>query len=445
MSKQNLHLFGKLPTLSTCSWTVEKLKSWKWSDRHMEPVMQRFIDLNRKNLDFMGISAHIETIDGKPTLQLTTSQFIGAIPLLSPMNGKVAGDLIVTGRFGENAGEIISLLDNSIRPEYSAEFRLALDSQMTPPIFLECCKYIEKYLEAERYKWRKFTNITKQQHQPSSSTLWDEYVLRTSTNPLDFKTFNNKCNTLTCDHEEWRQLNYVLTLAINELSSHNVPVRVRAAFSGKITSLHQKLRDSAITKTDNIKERMSDPLVIKQLKSIANKILKNKSGDNLAWRMDYAEFFERYVQYLFAEVARKKGANTINNPHYGIRIANRPSWALNYLEPDLIVSKASEQYVVDAKYKSHVFNWNESSIELKDTFRHDLHQILAYCSFNRMNNKQAILVYPFSNFVLHKMKVASSITNSENTIQLIGIPIDKSRIEDVKEKLSETIVFEIQK
>lgn len=442
MSKQNLHLFGKLPTLSTCSWTVERLKSWKWSDRHMEPVMQRFIDLNRRNLDFMGISVSIETIDGKPTLQLTTSKFIGAIPLLSPMNGKVAGDLIVAGRFGENAGEIISLLDNSIRPEYSSEFRLALDSQMTPPIFIECCKYIDKYLEADKYKWRKFTNVIKRQHQPSSSTLWEEYALRTAKNPLDFNTFKNKCNTLTCDHEEWRLLNYVLTLAIEELSSHNVPIKVRAAFSVKINSLQQKLRDRSISQTDNIKERMSDPLVIKQLKSLANKILKNKSGENLAWRMDYAEFFERYVQYLFAEVARKKGANTINNPHYGIRIANRPSWALNYLEPDLIVSKASEQFIVDAKYKSHIFNWNDSSDELKDTFRHDLHQILAYCSFNKMINKRAILVYPFSDFVLHKMKAVSSITNSENTIQLIGIPIDKSRIEDVKDKLSEIIVFE---
>lgn len=442
MSKQNLHLFGKLPTLSTSSWTVERLKSWKWSDRNMEPVMQRFIDLNRKNLGFMGITAHIETIDGKPTLQLTTSKFIGAIPLLSPMNGKVAGDLIVTGRFGENAGEIISLLDNSIRPEYSAEFQLALDSQMAPPIFIECCKYVDKYLEAEKYRWRKFTNVVKLQQQPSSSTLWDEYALRTTKNPLEFNTFKNKCNTLTSDHEEWRQLNYVLTLAINELSSLNVPIKVRAAFSDKLNILSQKLRNSAISQTDIIKERMSDPLVVKQLKSIANKILKNKSGDNLAWRMDYAEFFERYVQYLFAEVARKKGANTINNPHYGIRTSNRPSWALSYLEPDLIVSKASEQYVVDAKYKSHIYNWNESSDELKYSFRHDLHQILAYCSFNKMVNKQAILVYPYSDFVLHKMKAANSNTNSENTIQLIGIPINKSRIEDVKERLNEIIVFE---
>lgn len=442
MSKQNLHLFGKLPTLSTCSWTVEKLKSWKWSDRHMEPVMQRFIDLNRKNLDFMGISARIETLDGKPTLQLTTSKFIGAIPLLSPMNGKVAGDLIVTGRFGENAGEIISLLDNTIRPEYSAEFRLALDSQMTPPIFIECCKYIDKYLEAEKYKWRKFTNVVKQQHQPSSSTLWGEYAQRTAKNPLEFNTFNNKCNTLTCDHEEWRQLAYVLTIAINELSSHNVPVKVRMAFSDKINTLRIKLRDSKISETDNIKERMSDPLVIKQLKTLGNKILKNKSGENLAWRMDYAKFFERYVQYLFADVAKKKGANAINNSHYGIRTFNKPSWVLNYLEPDLVLSKASEQYVIDAKYKSHIFNWNDSNDELKETFRHDLQQVLAYCSFNSMVNKQAILAYPFSEFAVHKMKAKSPITNSENTIQLVGIPIDKCRIEDVKEKLSSIIVFD---
>lgn len=62
-----------------------------------------------------------------------------------------------------------------------------------------------------------------------------------------------------------------------------------------------------------------------------------------------------------------------------------------------------------------------------------------------MINKQAILVYPYSDFVMHKMKVANSIINTENTIQLIGIPIDKNRIEDVMEKLSEIIVFENQK
>ena len=129
----------------------------------MESVMQRFIDLNQKNLSYLGISANVEIVNGRPALKLTTSKYIGAIPIMSPMNGKAVGDLVVTGRFGENAGELITLLDSSIKPEYSDVFHLVQDSQMTPPIFIECCKFIDKYLEAERFKWRKFTNQIKTQ------------------------------------------------------------------------------------------------------------------------------------------------------------------------------------------------------------------------------------------------------------------------------------------
>ena len=32
---------------------------------------------------------------------------LGTIPIISPMNGKAVGDLTVTGRFGEDVGELI--------------------------------------------------------------------------------------------------------------------------------------------------------------------------------------------------------------------------------------------------------------------------------------------------------------------------------------------------
>lgn len=442
MSNQAMISFGKLPTLSTTIWTIERLKQWKWRDRSMEPIMQRFIDINRKNLNYLGITAIIENTDGKPALKLTTSKYIGAIPLFSPINGKVAGDLMVAGRFGENAGELISLLDKNIRPEYSDEFRLVLDTQMTPPIFIECCKYIDKYIEADRFKWRKFTNELKSQHQPSSSTLWSEYALRTAKNPLDFNLYQNKCNILTTEHPEWNQLNYVLKLAIAELETHNAPIRTRTIYATKIAQLKSKLQHSKKEAIEKVHLRMSDPFVIKELKSLANIILKNKTNDKLAWRMDYAEFFERYVQFLIGDVAKKKGAREIDNPHYGISVKHRPSWGLSYLEPDLILQKGNEQIVVDAKYKSHIFNWNDDNEDLKDSFRHDFHQILAYCSFSLMQSKQALLVYPFSDFCSHSMKIRSPLTNTENTVHLVGIPIEKSRIEEVRAKIGDILIFE---
>ena len=87
MSSIQTYFFGNLPTLSSVYWSSEKLKqNWKWSDRSMESVMQRFIDLNNKNLDYLGITASIETVQGRPSIKLNTSNYIGSIPILSPMN-----------------------------------------------------------------------------------------------------------------------------------------------------------------------------------------------------------------------------------------------------------------------------------------------------------------------------------------------------------------------
>jgi len=434
--------FGKLHTLSSVYWSSDKLKQcWKWSDRSMESVMQRFIDLNQKNLSYLGISVSIENVGGKISLKLTTSNYIGSIPVFSPMNGKAVGDLVVTGRFGENAGELITMLDSSIKPEYSDEFRLAQDSQMAPPIFIECCKYIDTYIEAERYKWQKFSNVTRIEQKPEGSTLWSDYAQRISKNPLDFSTFKNKRNILSVDHPEWAQLNYVLQIAITELESPRVPSRMRATYSSSIAQLKINLRGKSILPTEAIKVRMSDPVIIKRIKELANTILNNKTNEKLAWRMNYAEFFERYVQFLMKEVARKKGAREINNPHYGVSVKNRPQWLLHYLEPDMILQKYDEQMVIDAKYKSHMFNWNDESEELRDTFRHDFHQILAYCSLNSMSAKLGMLVYPFSSFAFHKTKVNSPITHSEATIYLVGIPMEKKWIREVEDKLCEMISF----
>lgn len=442
MNKTKTYSFGKLPTLATVYWSSDKLKqSWKWSDRSMESIMQRFIDLNHKNMSYLGIAASIESVNGKPSIKLTTSKFIGAIPIISPMNGKAVGDLIVTGRFGEEAGELITFLDSTIKPEYSDEFRLVQDSQMTPPIFMECCKYIDTYLEAEHFQWQKFTNVIKKEHQSQGSTLWSEYALRTAKNPLEFSTFKNKRNILTIDHPEWAQLNYVLKIAINELESPRAPIRTRAIYSSRIDQLKIRLKDRRVLPTNSIQQRMSDPHIIKLLKGLAIIILGNKSNEKLAWRMDYAEFFERYVQYLLADVAKKKGARGISNPHYSIQTRNLPPWGLRYLEPDLVLMKDQDQVVVDAKYKSHMFNWDDDSDDLKDTFRHDFHQILAYCTMNSMPTKQGILVYPFNDFVYHRMRVNSPVASSEVFVYLVGIPIEKKRIEEVKEKLSEIICF----
>ena len=55
--------------------------------------------------------------------------------------------------------------------------------------------------------------------------------------------------------------------------------------------------------------RKSDPIVIKEAKEIGLRILQNNDSSKRAWRIDYSEFFERYVQYVLKQVAGLKGAS----------------------------------------------------------------------------------------------------------------------------------------
>lgn len=428
--------FEPLKTLSTSLWSSDKMKTeWKWSDRSMESVIQHFIDLNSKALDFLGISVKMVTDGLKPSLQLNTSRYVGTIPIKSPMNGKYIGDLSVRGRFGEDASELIPLLGDNVKIEYCDELRLCRPSVVNPPIYIDCCKYIDTFFEALKYKWRKFNNVVRTQHQPSSATLWSEYAVRVAKDPSQFNIYKSKCNVLSTKHKEWRQLAFVLTLAIDELQSHNVPIRIRVSYEDRIRHLSSVIRKIAIEPTNEIKFHMSDPQIIKKLKKIGISILNSKSNQQIAWRMDYAEFFERYVQYLFADVAKKKNASIYDNAHYNVTTRKLPLWGLSYLEPDILIQKDEEEYVIDAKYKSHLYNWDNDSDELKDSFRHDLHQVLAYSAFNSMDEKKVLLVYPFSDFAVHNIQIRNQFSSTKIDVFLVGVPIEKGKIEMIKTKL----------
>ncbi len=436
--------FNSIYTLSSINWTVDAMvKSWKCDRRSMDTMVRRFIDLNQRALDYLGITATIISENGQPSLELTTSKYVGAIPIKSPKNGKIVGDLNVIGRFGEQATELISLLGDLISPEFSDTPLYNRNSKMRPPIFMECCHYIDLYQKAINYKWTKFDNTIKVQKAPAASTLWGEYALRTASDPLQFNIYKNKCNILSTDHKEWRELNYVLGLAIGELGNTAVPIRTRLHYAQQIEHLKRWLRNQKTEAVDDIPIHMSDPIVIKELKQIACKILIHKTNDLLAWRMDYTKFFEAYVQYIFSRIAKQTGARQYNNPHYSISADRRPAWGLSYIEPDLILQKGKVQYVIDAKYKSHLFNWSDTGSSLKDDFRHDFHQVLAYSSFNNMSSKKIMLVYPYNKFVVHNMGVFSPLTRLQSNVYLVGIPIERQKIEEIVMQLNKLVTFDV--
>ena len=431
--------FSSLPTLSTIEIPADKLiHAFEGNKRFPESLLQKFISVNKKSLSFLGIDASISQIGYKLKLILSTSRFTGSAPLISPADGKKFSDFNVTGRYGEELGELLSLIDDSITPEYSESLTLFTNSSHKPPIYIECCKFLDKYLEARRFRWTKFDSEMRIQRHPNGGTLWDKYAVDTATDPFSKLSFPNRCNILEVNHIEWQQINYVLGIAISHLELYKTPVKARLSYLDKISFLKRILMDSPKRKTNVLQGRMSDPKVIKELKEIGNLILNSETNLKLAWRVDYADFFEKYVQYLVSAVAKRKGGTFYPNIHFPI-VGKKPKWGLAYLEPDMVLKRGDSKVIIDAKYKSHMYNWNDYSDDLKDSFRHDLHQIMAYSSFVNTGEKSILLIYPFFSFVQHRMTAQSPLDSTVVNITLVGIPISKKEVVNVEAKLSELI------
>ncbi len=424
-----------LQVLSSNTFTMDKLKNFLSGDkRKLERDIQRLISINKKAFDYLKIDARGQYDDSfNFSLCLRASEYSGVVPIRSAGTGLICGHLKVVGRYGEDIDGVLPLLKNEdFSPDFDNTMLIGPDVAVAPPKYIECAKYVDKYVRADRFHWQKFSNRKITQTKPRN-TDWIMYSLK-SYNPNDIFKYPNNVNELTTNHSEWAALKYVLSLAISELRASTTPKSLKSHYADIIRRLERVCYEDDLKITDHIDIHSSDPIIIKELKTSANLILKNTSDIRCAWKIDYSRFFECYVQHIFTQLAYKRGARVFNNPHFGIS-GKKPVWAIKYLEPDLVMIKDGDQVVIDAKYKSHMYNCDSNSTELHDVFRNDFHQVLAYSSFSSVQQKRTIIAYPYKEFKYYTTTVHSSLNECENKAFLIGLPISKAAIIDVVDSL----------
>lgn len=433
----------RLKVLSEKTIAFKELKKdWKGIDTRKDPekLIIDFININSAVFEFLGISTLLtRDVNGTSAIRFSTSKYAGCVPLLSPGTGMPYGELLVEGLYDENLSELIYVIKEDLKIEYDERFQINTVNIVRPPLYLECQKFINKYIEAKRYHWRKFKNIEVTQPFPNSSTRWDKYAVR-DIDPWSAFKYPNRNNILTCDHDEWRALTYILHLSINEIKKPSTPLRSKAPYLSLISLLSKQYDVNKLKPVTSIPLRTSDPAIIKETKEIGMRILQNNVNSKRAWRIDYSEFFERYVQFILKQIAGLKGARLESNKKYRIR-GEITAWTLSHLEPDAIMYKGDIQLIIDAKYKSHMYNINRRGDNLKETFREDFHQVLAYSSFCGNKQKHVMLIYPSDHFVYRELDVMSGINDYSAKAYLVGIPLKKSDLEETKINLSNIIRF----
>ncbi|MCC4771678.1 hypothetical protein FXV91_16355 [Methanosarcina sp. DH2] len=443
------NIFLEIPCLTEKSQALSGVflaKRWfKNADRrYLVESLQKFVDFNKDLFDFLGVVPYIEGSGKNVSLSFRSDRFIGVIPLRSPDNGKQIGDFVVRPRYTSATDqfleyvEIVNLLESEIAPEFKHSISLLSHNYLKPPFYLEAMKFVKLLEKAIRINWRKFQTTTKLYRYPKSQVDWKKYIEK-EFDPTKKLLFPCHDNILSKLHSEFFELKYVYSIAKSEINSVRTPQHIKYQFQDIFAHLDDFLYEFSEKSTNELYLRYSDPAVIKELKKQGNKILNGSLEETTAWRIDFSLLFERYVQYLFGQISLAIGATQLNNHKIRQYPGVKPPWSLSYLEPDIVLMKNELDIIIDAKYKSHLFNLKSTTEELKEEHRKDLHQLLAYTIFTRSENKIGILCYPYSQQYISELNYFFPFSQIGSKILLVGVPMQKSKINDFKKLIIENI------
>lgn len=443
-----LDIFYEVPCLTEHSSQLNGIalqKKWlKSADKRIiGQYLQKFIEYNSTEFSFLGVQPFIIGTDQNTSLAFRTSSYIGSIPLRASDTGKQIGDFVVLPRFTgkdrfEDYIEILNLLGTEISPEISDSLPLASGRNFRPPLYLEAVKFI-KSLEALIVKpWRKFDNVEKYSQQPIGQINWRKYI------SSEFKVENKlrfpiRKNVLSEFHSEYAEIRYVFDLCKLELLSSNTPLRIKNNIRSTLDFISEKLYLHLPKATNHIIIKASDGPIVKECKEQANKILNHKLIDSTAWRVDFSDVFEKFIQYIFKETIKGTGGRLYQNFKFHSKSSKHYSWELKHIEPDAIYQKDNLLVFIDAKYKSNLYNRFDSSEKLKEEHRHDLHQIMAYSSFSRTDLKYGFLCYPSDHIEIKSIKYKNSINEVTNSILVLGVPLKKDSVNEAKRLLSKEL------
>ncbi|AWK03963.1 hypothetical protein HYN56_06840 [Flavobacterium crocinum] len=442
MSK-SIAVFFEMPCLTEQSaqlnWVYMQKKGLKLDKRFIGQSLQKFVEYNTPLFKFIGIQPIIIGTDQNTSLIFRSNGYIGTIPLREPETGKQIGDFVVMPRFSGNDRfedyiEILDLLGSEISPEIIDSLTLASGKIFRPPLYLEAVKFIASLEILLSKPWSKFDNIEKKSNQPSGQINWNKYF-RSEYKVESRLNFPVRKNILSELHSEYSEVRYVFDICRSELLSSNTPNRIKSIMKTRINSIEEKLYFHKPKKTNNILVRSSDSIDVKSCKEQANKILDFKLISSTAWRVDFCDVFEKFVQYIFKEVAKESGGKLFSNFKFHSKTSKYYSWELKHVEPDAIYQKENFLIFIDAKYKSNLYNKFVNSTILKDDFRHDLHQIMSYSSFSKTELKYGFLCYPSDQLEIKKIEYKNRINEVVNMVFVLGFPLKKDNINEAKQLL----------
>ncbi len=373
----------------------------------------QFIRDNRGLLNNYGVSVESKFDGQTVSLSFTSTNFIGALPLLSPTSGKPDYGLIIKPRFEwAGLGPMLSIMGWKIVP---TPLRLPLipgTERKVPPWVLSSISLRRIQLMLDQIN-RTFNFSEADLIAPKGTVNWNLYA-NCRIPVAKFLDIPCKYPDLKDNDELKSGIHFTLKLILSSLQSQrtagifvlqlieiceNLISRVNKFIPKQISGLTFQHWNNLPIRTDAFREGLQAIEWTVEDRGLAG--MANLQG--LPWIMPMEVFFEAWVETVAAQIIRQIGGQikTGRKRETITPISWDPPYvgSQKFLLPDVIIERDNDVIILDAKYKRHweelSFNsWVNVEKEIKEKHREDLLQILAYSTLSDKKNITSCLIYP---------------------------------------------------
>lgn len=401
--------------------SVHRIPCEKWfpvADRRMAPsshgrLSGQLLEQNRAIFDVLGLRGWSEFDGNQVYLTVESSSSVGAVPLVSPLSGRMDFGLVVQPRFPwRGLGPMLGQMGWRVAPR-PLRLPLLRRSERRVPPWVISLMVIERLEFLLRQLVRRFELTEDTQSAPKGTILWQPYICR--------QLARGNLHHVPCRFPDLRDdrvlkgmIRWTLETQARSLSSQLEHGAFIHQLLERVHALLLHVRDAAPVRPTEVQMQTIARLPLRSealhqgLEAIEwTAEERGLAGlcdlEGIPWVMDMDQFFEAWVEYVLEYVTRRVGGvlrrgrtkQTLVPLHW-----SPPSEGTQFsLLPDFVLEAADFTLIADAKYKRHLEEFvshprRDIGEQTREGHRADILQVLAYSGLFTTPVTLALLIYP---------------------------------------------------
>lgn len=388
------------------------------------PYAETFLRFNEQALKAIDVSPMVTGDINGVQIKLFPGSKAGAAPLRSGLTGQVAGGLIIEPRFGwTGVGHILCETGWHDAPEF-LDLPLVPGSARKIPPWVLAGPVLARLDSLLRSISPSFLHRDDVLLKPRGRILWRDYIehslVRGSWHHLPCRFPD-----LTVDPLLRRYIKWTLERLHRDLQGAGGSDPVALGLVAIAVRLIESLANviPLMPRREELDRRIISSSILGEalrqgIEAIAWVVDERGLGggnerDGLAWSMPLERLWESYVESVYREEAANFGGEIhvgrLGETVFPLLWSDPTHRSLGHLVPDIVIKHGRCVNIVDAKYKAHLAEldetgWRRFEDEVRESHRADLHQILAYSSLYEADEVIATLVYPLRQSTYQTLK-----------------------------------------